>query len=196
VLLHYLAKQHPFAHWNAVLSHCQTCLIYSVSLIATDRSTHSAVWLANVTLSCWLLRGRNSSMQQLDCVERNDAPVYCLAERPLSPRVYWDRKISHNTVHWTSILQAWWTTSWHDGLLVYVVCLITCPFSDRTNSANFVKIAQGIRPFGPLLLRAKFHCYRCNNNGIGPQNWIFTEIWHGGVRSPTPRQMSPHRCNG
>ena len=141
-------------------------------------------------LSCGLLRGRNSTLQQSDCVERKMRLCAVLLKDQYCHHACIEIVRYPTVVSTGLLLQAWWTTSCHDGLLVYVVCLITCPFSEHTNSANFVKIAQGIRPFGPLLLRAKFHRNRCNDNGIGPQNWNFTEIWHG-VRSLPPRQISP-----
>jgi len=41
---------------------------------------------------------------------------------------------------------------------------------------------------------AKFHSHRCNDKGIGPQNWNFTEIWSKcGTYAETPTGAYPLR---
>ena len=71
-----------------------------------------------------------------------------------------------------------------------------------------VKFGMEEGTFGPLLL-AKFHPHRCNDKGVGPQNWNFysdlTEIWN--INAPQGRipcaifikfaEFLPHfRCVG
>jgi len=77
-----------------------------------------------------------------------------------------------------------------------------------TNSANFVKIAQGIRPlrgiyiphFDQISVKISvlgvLYPYRCTDGGEiwhGGGPLVLSSMWHGGgeLRSPTPCQISP-----